>query len=227
MHTLRLISLGFCLLFLGTTNAQQYDSAAGLRVSGAGGITAVQRIADHGTVEAFAVAGFKSGAFTVTLLGRRHIPLISKQFNLFVGGGLHKGWGYENDGKRGNPFGIDGQAGVEFNIKRATIAYDFVPQINLSGNVLPFALRQSISVRYIILQRKPDLLLKYPWEDEARQKERLKKKRDRIKDRRKRQKQREKEGKSKWKMPWEKDNAYYEPTGKWQEFGTTTLATIP
>ncbi|MFK8054662.1 MAG: hypothetical protein AB8F78_00965 [Saprospiraceae bacterium] len=211
-----LVSLVCCI----SAEAQQYNTAAGLRIGGAGGVTAVQRIADHGSIEAFAVAGFNSGAFTITAIGRRHVPLITRQLNMFVGAGLHKGWGYEKDGKKGNPFGIDGQVGLEFNIKRATIAFDFVPQINLSGKVIPFALRNAVSFRYIIDQRKADLLVKLPWEDEAKQKDRLKKKRARQKAKKKNQKQRAKEGKSKWKMPWENDETFYEPNGNWDELAS-------
>jgi len=209
------ICLSF-FLFLGVSGiAQQYNTAAGLRIGGAGGITLVQRIADHGSIEAFAVSGFNNDEFTVTVLGRRHVPLISKQLNMFVGAGFHKGWGYVDEDEKGNPFGIDGQVGIEFNIKRATLAYDLLPQVNLTGNVFPFALRQSVSVRYILYQRKPDLLFKFPWEDEAKQKERLKNKRERLKEKKKRQKQRAKDGKSKWKMPWEDDETYHEPSGNW------------
>lgn len=217
MNTRTWIGLSFFLFSCFSAFAQQYNTAAGLRVGGAAGISLAQRIADHGTIEAFAVSGFRTGAFTVTILGRRHVPLITKRLNMFVGGGFHKGWGYEDEGKKGNPFGIDGQAGLELTVKRMTVGVDFIPQLNLSGNVFPFALRQSVTVRYIIDKRKPDLLLKFPWEDEARQKERLQKKRQRQKDKKKRQKQRDKEGKSKWKMPWEKDETYYEPSGNWDE----------
>jgi hypothetical protein len=205
-----------CLL----ATAQEYNTAVGLRVGGAGGLSLVQRIADHGSIEAFAVAGFNSDEFTVTVLGRRHVPLLTKRLNLFVGGGVHKGWNYvdeDDESNRQNPFGIDGQVGLELTIKRVTIGVDIIPQINLTGNVNAFTLRQSVTARYILFKRRPGLVMKYPWETEERQKERLKKKRARIKAKEKEKKKRARQGKSKWKMPWEKDNASFDPADEWNE----------
>ncbi len=188
---------------LTTVRAQGYNTALGLRVGSAAGISLVQRVGNHVSVEAFAVNRFLTDAYTLTLVGRRHIPLVLKRVNVFVGAGLHKGWNYEDRTRRGNPFGFDIQAGAEVAFGRINVSYDFVPQINVTGGVFPFRLTSAVGLRYVIDKRSPSGV-KMPWVDQREHDRRVKERQSERKDRRRertKRKRREERGKRRGERP--------------------------
>ena len=163
-----------CLLAVADAAAQGYDLAVGLRVGAGFGVSATQRIGRRHSLEAVGQNRFGTDAFTLTLVGRRHFNLGIRRVNFFLGGGVHKGWGYAEEGRRGDPLGLTGQAGAEVTLGRTTVALDVLPQLHLSGRVVPVSFGSAVAVRYVLLRRKRNLSIRRPWEtrEEQRQRER-------------------------------------------------------
>ena len=177
--------------------AQSYTTAGGIRLGTELGLTLQQRLLKRVTLEGILQSGITKDEFTVTALVERHYPLISKRFNVYLGGGLHKGWVTTNEASYDNPFGITGIAGAEFSIGRLNISYDFKPSINVSGGENPIYMHTGISARYILVKQKVF--------NDLTNGGNSKKKKQRQKARRKKkgQKAREKNGSPSWKF-WER-----------------------
>ncbi len=161
-----------CLSTLPSLLAQGYDAAAGLRVGAGAGLTYAQRFGSKYSVEFLGQNRFGTDAFTLAVIGRRHVPLALKRVNFFVGAGFHKGWGYEKEGRRGNPLGITAQGGAEITLGRTNVAFDFLPQVHLSGRVVPVSISSAVSVRYVIVKRKTNLSIRRPWESKEEMQDR-------------------------------------------------------
>lgn len=172
--------------------AQGYNLAGGLRVGRAGGVSVAQRIGKHWSAEAHLTTGLFTDGTTATLLARRHLPLVLRRVNVFIGAGLHQGWGYvDRDGageriagQRGNPLGIDLQAGAEVTFNRFNVAFDYLPQLHFSGRLNPLRLTSAITLRYVIDKRESRLRIKLPWLRESKDVERARRKRKRRRKRR-------------------------------------------
>ncbi len=97
-----------CLFFL-TTGAfgQSYNTAGGLRVGQEFGLTLKQRIWDHTTIEGIAQTNFLFTKTTTKLFIERHIPVITKRLNIYLGGGIHKTWKtFESEEYAISPYGV-------------------------------------------------------------------------------------------------------------------------
>jgi len=197
----RALTLGLLLgATFGIGLAQGYNTAVGLRVGRAGGLSVAQRIGKKTSLEGYVATGLFDDGTTATLLWRRHLPLVLKRVNLFVGGGAHKGWNYVEDdpegftSRRGDPFGLDGQVGAEVTFGRTNIALDYNVQVNFSGSLSPIRPPgMAVTLRYVLIKRESNLNIKKPWndEDKSTEKAREKRKRQRQRDRKKRHRQKE------------------------------------
>lgn len=183
-----LVSLAPALVSLDTALAAQgYNLAAGLRVGRAGGMSLAQRLGKHVSAEAHLTTGLFEEGTTATLLVRRHVPLVVKRVNVFVGGGVHKGWDYvdldargeRRAGRRGDPFGVGVQAGAEVTFGRVNVAFDYLPQIHLSGRVNPFRLTSALTIRYVVDRRESRLRIRLPGLTESEDVRRARRKRKR------------------------------------------------
>ncbi|MEM9990612.1 MAG: hypothetical protein AAF738_02545 [Bacteroidota bacterium] len=156
MKNIVLVVVG--MLFLaGQTFAQGYDSAVGIRLGTEMGLTYQQRIAKRITVEGILQTGLRQDETTLTLLGERHYPLGPRNINVYLGGGLHKGWVNVKEDEPApydNPFGITGIAGAEISIGRINLSYDFKPAVNIVGGEKALYTQTAVSARYIIDKRK-------------------------------------------------------------------------
>lgn len=139
---------------------QSYNTAAGMRLGTDWGITLKQRVADHTTLEGIIQTSLQREEAIVSLLAEQHFPLIFRRFNLYAGGGFHKGW-LDNpapDPDTGeiptDPFGVSFIGGIEFSLGRLNLTYDFKPAINLSGGEKRLYNQTGISLRYIIVKRE-------------------------------------------------------------------------
>ncbi|NJL74460.1 MAG: hypothetical protein HC892_04865 [Saprospiraceae bacterium] len=183
MKNIGLIVIG---LFLGLqVNAQGYDSAFGLRLGTEWGLTFQQRIAKRTTLEAIIQSSFRQDETTITLLGEQHYPILMRNFNVYLGGGLHKGWvtsGSESD--YSDPFGVTLIGGAEIALGKLNLSWDFKPSINVVGGDSPIYAHTGISLRYVIDKRELINNEKNP-EKRARQKERAKRKRQKEREKRK------------------------------------------
>ena len=172
-----------------SANAQAYDTAIGLRVGSSGGLSFAQRLAKRFSIEAHVTAGLFEEGTTVRLLGRHHVGLLGRRFNLFVGGGLHQGFNYEprrEGALLANPFGVNVQVGLEATFGRTNVAFDYLPQLNFGGRAPLVRVAPALTVRYVIDKRASLIQAKLPWnrtDKEKRQRERQKARRKRKKDR--------------------------------------------
>ncbi len=187
-------------LFARQLPGQSYDLAFGLRLGTDWGLTAQARlpmIHKNFAAEAIVQSSFQREEAMLTLLGKQHYPLLTRRINVFIGGGLHKGW-VTNDETAAydDPFGLSVIGGAEITLGRLNLSYDFKPAINLTGGEKTFYTQSGISARYVISKRN-DIY------DKQVEKERNKRRRDR--EREKRRQRRARDGERRWWKVWEKD----------------------
>ena len=160
--------------------AQSYNTALGMRLGTDYGVSVKQRIAKKTSLEAIIQSSLQREEAQVTLLGEQHLPLISRRFNVYAGGGLHKGWvtreGTESNPVYKDPFGLSLIAGIEFTLGRLNVSYDFKPAVNLTGGRHTIYSQTGVSLRYVVAKR--------PWlngkskEKRKRQRERRRRKKN-------------------------------------------------
>lgn len=138
-------------------HGQAYDTALGMRLGTDWGVTVQQRVAKRTTIEAIVQSSLQREEAIVSLLGEQHFPLVFRNFNIYAGGGFHKGWintPADSDVVYENPFGVSFIAGIEFSLGRLNVSYDFKPTINFVGGENKVYTQTGISLRYIIIRRE-------------------------------------------------------------------------
>lgn len=153
-------------VFFGTTKAQHYGTAAGIRIANSDisrtlGLSVQQRVANKLTVEGILQTDFNRNT-TLSVLAERHHSLISKRFNYYCGAGL--AFGKEESFVK-NPStkeiihtygnattGLDLVAGIEMKIANAVISLDYKPNINISGREEFFRGQVGISARTVLVK---------------------------------------------------------------------------
>ena len=173
--------LSFLLAFIFAASvgmAQSYFTAAGVRVGDGFGVTLQQRIAKKVTVEGILKNNQTRNEFSVTGLVERHVPLISRRLNFYVGIGLHKGFTNSRESDFESPFGVTGIGGLEFTIGKLNLSYDFKPALNLTGGEQTLYPETALSLRYVIVGNKVFKDMAKSKRKKKRQKERAKKKAD-------------------------------------------------
>ncbi len=200
---LSLILCYLCLPFSGL-RAQSYDANFGLRLGtdwGISGVLRVPQVHKNFTLEGIIQSSYQREETTVTLMGRKHFPLLSRRLNVYAGGGLQKGWNTaaeeEVDEIYDNPFGITGVVGAELSLGRLNVGYDFKPAVNLVGGERTLYMQSGITLRYVVAKRN-DI-----W-DKQKEKDRNKKRRKRGREKRKQQKIKDGKNPDWWKI-WKKD----------------------
>ena len=144
----KLIGVFVFVIIALSSYAQNYNTAAGIRISDGIGLTVQQRITNKLTIEGVAFTNVINTHY-VAALGEYHGKLIRKGFNWYVGAGLHSG--IEKD--ETNPKGMLFVAGLEMKIKRIVISADVMPRINFVGGSQPFEFTPGFSARYILIER--------------------------------------------------------------------------
>lgn len=143
--------------------AQSYNTTFGLRVGTDWGFTAKQRILSHTTLEGIFQSSLEREEIMLTALTEQHFRLLTRRFNVYLGGGFHKGWRtseieYDDAGNAindyKNPFGMTVVFGAEITLGRLNISYDFKPAMNVSGGAQRFYYQTGVSLRYVLLKRK-------------------------------------------------------------------------
>lgn len=139
--------------------SQSYNSVAGLRFGNEFGFSFVQRLANHTTVEAVASDGLFSDYKYFSLGLRQHHKLITKRFNIYIGGGYYgKTSSYhkkeEEDFKFSNQ-GVMGLMGFEMTIHRLNISIDYIPRYMLTktSSEPKLSADSAISLRYVFWKR--------------------------------------------------------------------------
>ena len=157
-------------------NSQSYLTAAGIRLGTDWGLTVQQRIAKRLTVEGILQSSLSREEVILTGMVQKHMPLITRHFNVYAGAGLHKGWFQNDDGVAENPFGLSFVGGIEMTLGHLNMSYDFKPAINLTGGSKTFYAQTALSFRYVIL--KDNIIKKAKRNQKRRKKDRAKGKKD-------------------------------------------------
>lgn len=165
----KVIPLVLVLIFVSSALfAQRYGTAAGLRLGNSElsrtvGLTVQQRIVDRVTVEGILQSDFSRNT-TLSILGKKHSPIISKRFNYYYGGGI--AFGNEEsfvknsetmqiDHTFGNStVGVDLIGGIELTVANAVISLDYKPNINLAGRSEFYRGQVGISARTVLVKSK-------------------------------------------------------------------------
>lgn len=153
---------------------QSYLTAAGLRLGTDWGLTVQQRLSKRLTVEGILQSSLSREEVMLTGVLQKHVPIITRHFNLYAGAGLHKGWLDSSEAEVTDPFGLTLVAGAEITIGRLNLSYDFKPAINLTGGSKTLYSQTAVSLRYVLLKDNFIKKIKRKQKRKQRQKERVK-----------------------------------------------------
>ncbi len=169
--------------------AQTYNTAVGIRIGSGIGLSVQQRVANKTTIEGLLHSKFKEEHLKLTVLAEQHMPILFKRFNIYYGGGVHKGFYTGNDADvkaQGNLLGVTLVGGAEITIGRFNISYDYKPAFNIKGGDKAFSSETGVSVRYVLWKR-PGMIDKM-------KKKRKKKKKKKAKAKKKKKKNSDDDG---------------------------------
>lgn len=153
--------------------AQQYSTAAGIRLGGGIGLTLQQYVAKNTTVEALLQQRILQRQTTGTVLLEKHFPLAGKGFNLYAGAGPHIGhWGRSNPESNSNHhllYGATVMAGIELKLGKLLLSADYKPAVNIKGGWQTFDSQTGLSARYILIKKarsakKQHQPIHWPWQ---------------------------------------------------------------
>ena len=147
------IFLFIALLLPFFMNAQSYDTAMGLRLGTDWGLSLKQRVAKKTTVEAIFQSSFAREESMISILGAQHMPFITRRFNMYTGGGIHKGWSNRVESDYKGPFGLSLIAGLELSLGSLNLSYDIKPAINFTGGDQVLYVQTGLTIRYVLLER--------------------------------------------------------------------------
>ena len=146
----------FTFLLPLSMSAQGYGTAAGVRIGDGIGITFQQQVALNTSIEAILQRKFANSDATLSLLYEKHQNVLTRGLNIYAGGGVYYTW-IENDANAivqpKNAFGVSPIAGAELTIGSFNVAFDFKPNIKLTGSGTGFQMQSALSVRYVLAGR--------------------------------------------------------------------------
>lgn len=154
MKKQRFLLIALFLFNLNIAWSQSYNTTAGMRLGTDWGVSVQQRVDKRFTIEGIIQSSLFREEVTITVLGEQHYPFLSKRFNFYLGGGLHKGWLSSSEEEAfKDPFGIDFIAGIEFTLARINLSWDFKPAVNLIGGEKTIYSQSGLSLRYVIAKK--------------------------------------------------------------------------
>jgi len=148
----RIFLLSIIGLLAMQVEAQSYITAIGARIGPDWGLTVQQRLTKKLTIEGIAESSYSRDEVMLTGLLERHIPIITRRFNIYGGAGIHKGWSTNQREFVDDPYGLTLIGGAELTIGRFNIAYDFKPALNIVGGERRFFTNQALSVRFVLIK---------------------------------------------------------------------------
>lgn len=148
--------------------AQGYITSAGIRLGSGIGFTLQQQLLEHTTIEGILQSDLGTGDISLTGLLEQHYPIVTKNLNIYVGGGVHKGWIMKRNRELDyqNPYGVSLIVGAELRLGRLLISYDFKPAINVHGGDRVFEPQTALSLRYVFIKAKKKKINWKFWEED-------------------------------------------------------------
>ena len=148
----RIILLSILGLLAMQVEAQSYITAIGGRIGPDWGLTIQQRLAKSLTIEGIAESSSSRDEVMLTGLLEKHIPLITRHFNIYGGAGIHKGWSTNQREFVEDPYGLTLIGGAELTLGRINLSYDFKPALNIVGGERKFFTSQAFSLRIVLFK---------------------------------------------------------------------------
>lgn len=152
------ILVALCMLWAFTTQAQQYNSAVGVRGGLLNSITYKKTLNDFSAIEG--IGSFRYGGLLLTGLYtiQNDFTAEGESFQWYYGGGAHIGLfnnraSFFNEGNSSSAvIGVDGVIGVEYTFSEIplNLCLDYKPAINLIGYTGFWADHVSVGIRYVI-----------------------------------------------------------------------------
>lgn len=144
------------LLFTQFSFAQQYKTAAGVRLGQDIGLTVQQYIGNKMTVEGLLTSAKYTETVNVSAILEKHLNLLSRRINVYAGVGPH--FGFKNTNKIGydNVIGASFVLGGELTMKNLNFSLDYKPTLNISkGDLQPKSNPYwGLSIRYVLVKRE-------------------------------------------------------------------------
>lgn len=177
---IRSIAVIIAFLILHSSFCQSYSTAVGVRMGTAFGLTARQLVAKKLSIEGILQSEIRTDQSTASVLVLAHKPLIFRNANIFMGGGIFAGWLNQPDeiSTFREPWGVTCMAGAELSIGRFNLSWDYKPAYNIRAELRPFSASTSVSFRYILEKRAEK-------KKRQRKRKRAKKKRMKAKEKQK------------------------------------------
>jgi hypothetical protein len=139
--------------------AQNYNTAIGLRLGNNIGLTINQHLIRKLTAEAIIGSNFTDNnrLGMSLILKHHHRLLLFKRFTVYEGLGGH--YYFKDDGDAVNfktPAGVTGLLGAEISVRRLHFSLDWKPEYHLQkeDSAKDFVMGGAFSIRYILIKRK-------------------------------------------------------------------------
>lgn len=149
----------FVTLFYSGILSQAYNTVGGLRLGDDFGLTVSQRIANKSTLDLIYQPGTFAGNEMMALAVKQHYPLITKRFNVFIGGGLaHRITHHSKDDEPYTPVQnthLSFTLGGELTVGRLSFSIDYMPMVSISNyqNAQKFNAHSGLSMRYVFIKK--------------------------------------------------------------------------
>ena len=161
MHKYLLLLIA--VLFTTQASAQAYNTTIGVRIGEDYGATVQQRITKKMTLEGIYYGGFNRNIdnpnVNANLLLKRHFPVLSRRTNIYAGIGIGSQWilnDFDDYSLINQQFTIPAIFGLEFSLGRLSISGDVMPHYLFeSSEEKSFKNIAGLSVRYILVKKKP------------------------------------------------------------------------
>lgn len=148
-----LFPLLLCTL-MGTSNAQSYQWAAGLKLSKFMGISAVYSPAPQYSVEGIISKNLWTNEGGFSVIGRYHRKIISRGLNFYGGGGLH--YGFYDDVELNDFGGLILQGGAEISLGKTNISFNLTPMVGIGSENVKLRIGSDFTLRYILKKQPRD-----------------------------------------------------------------------
>ena len=168
----------FCFGAPNAVNGQSYNTSLGLRLGDGIGMTARQRILKRTTLEGIFYQHHPSDQTIAGLMLDHHMPVLTKRLNMYLGGGIGRGFPKADESTSVHYNALMLNAGLEFTIARLNLSWDFVPVIPLTDQDDSLTTLTAFSLRYVLIKKSKDGLFE---NDQKKKKKNIHKKKHKRK----------------------------------------------
>ncbi len=149
-------------------HAQQYITAAGIRLASNPGLSLQQHLWGRYTAEAMMQQGILNRQTRFTFLLEQHHKLLYKGLDLYLGAGPHIGWYkpisiLKSSNSTKTMGGLSLVGGAELAVQRWLVSVDYKPSLSAGAGLHIFQSEAAISARYILVPSKKKSKALFPF----------------------------------------------------------------